>query len=62
MGFKLVYIDEDDEWALYDDKERKYYDIDLSDYQKNAITKWFENKCCGTKACKMPANKNPNSK
>lgn len=32
--FKLVYIDEDDEWVLYDSVERKYYDIDLTMYQK----------------------------
>ena len=32
--FKLVYIDEDDEWVLYDSVEGKYYDIDLTMYQK----------------------------
>ena len=32
--FKLEFIVEDDEWVLYDSVERKYYDIDLSDYQK----------------------------
>jgi len=32
--FKLVYIDEDDEWVLYDSVEEKYYDIDLIMYQK----------------------------
>lgn len=32
--FKLVYIDEDDEWVLYDSMEKRYYDIDTSDYQK----------------------------
>ena len=32
--FKLVYIDEDDEWVLYDSVEEKYYDIDLTFYQK----------------------------
>ena len=33
--FKLVYIDEDDEWVLYDSVEGiYYYDIDLTMYQK----------------------------
>lgn len=34
--FKLVFIDDDDdEWALYDSVEKRYYyDVDLSDYQK----------------------------
>lgn len=32
--FKLVYIDEDDEWSLYDSIEEKWYDIDLTYYQK----------------------------
>ncbi len=32
--FKLVYIDVDDDWSLYDSVERKYYDIDLTRYQK----------------------------
>lgn len=32
--FILVYIDEDDEWSLYDSVEGKYYDIDLTLYQK----------------------------
>lgn len=31
--FKLVYID-DDKWSLYDSVEGKYYDIDLTMYQK----------------------------
>lgn len=26
--FKLVFIDEDDEWALYDENENRYYDIE----------------------------------
>ena len=32
--FKLVYRDEDDKWWLYDYVEEEFYDIDLSDYQK----------------------------
>ena len=32
--FKLVYIGEDDEWVLYDSAEGQYYDIDISEYQK----------------------------
>lgn len=32
--FKLIYIDKDDEWSLYDSVEGKYYDIDLTMYQK----------------------------
>ena len=36
--FKLVYIDEDDEWSLYDSAERKYYDIDIVITNIQAIT------------------------
>lgn len=32
--FKLVYIEDDDEWSLYDSIEEKWYDIDLTYYQK----------------------------
>ena len=32
--FMLVYIDEYDDWRLYDTKEEKWYDIDLTRYQK----------------------------
>ena len=32
--FKLVYIDEDDEWVLYNSVKKEYYDIDLTMYQK----------------------------
>ena len=32
--FKVVYIEDDDEWTLYDSNEDRYYDIDLSEYQK----------------------------
>lgn len=32
--FKLVFIVEDDEWALYDSVEKRYYDVDISDYRK----------------------------
>ena len=34
--FKLVYIDEDDEWSLYDSVEEKWYDIDLTEYLKES--------------------------
>ena len=34
MRFKLEYISEDDEWVLYDSVEKQYYNIDISDYQK----------------------------
>ena len=27
-------MDEDDEWVLYDTIEKRYYDIDLAEYQK----------------------------
>ena len=32
--FSLIYIDEDDDWSLYDSIEKKWYDIDLTYYQK----------------------------
>ena len=32
--FRLRYIDEDDDWSLYDSVEEKWYDIDLTSYQK----------------------------
>lgn len=32
--FKLIFICEDDEWVLYDTQNGKYYDIDLTEYQK----------------------------
>ena len=32
--FKLEYITEDEEWALYDSTEKRYYDIDLTEYEK----------------------------
>ena len=32
--FRLIYIDEDDDWSLYDSIEEKWYDIDLTYYQK----------------------------
>lgn len=32
--FKVVFIVEDNEWILYDSFKEKYYDIDLSNYEK----------------------------
>ena len=32
--FTLIFIDEDDDWSLYDSVEEKWYDIDLTYYQK----------------------------
>lgn len=32
--FRLIYIDEDDDWSLYDSVEEKWYDVDLTSYQK----------------------------
>lgn len=32
--FELIYIDEDDDWSLYDNKEEVWHDVDLRYYQK----------------------------
>lgn len=32
--FELIYIDEDDDWSLYDNKEKVWYDVDLMNYKK----------------------------